>query len=95
MNVFLTYKKIDTGYSQNDNEQNDCRGRGKGRISATVTVEHIVNVAYYGIHLCGVKVSAEEGDCIAVCLEGSDKAGNYEIENGRRDGGESDVGQLI
>ena len=93
MNVLLADKKIYTGYSQNDDEQNNCRGRGKGRISATVTVEHIVNVAYYGIHLGGVKVRAEKSYRVAVRLECAYKACDNKIEYCRRDGGESDMRQ--
>ncbi len=91
MNVLLADKKINTGYSQNDDKQNNCCGRGKGRISATVAVEHIVDVAYYGVHLGGVKVRAEEGHRVAVRLERSDKTCDDKVEYSGRDGGESDM----
>ena len=91
MNVLLADKKINTGYSQNDDEQNNCRGRCKGRISSAVAVEHIVDVAYYSIHLGGVKIRAEEGHRVAIRLERSDKACDNKVEYSGRDGGKSDM----
>ena len=90
MNVFLTYHKIDAGHGKNDAEQNYRRRRGKGGISAAVTVKHIVNVANDGIHTCHVKISSKEGNRIAIGLERADKSSNNDIENSGRYGGQSD-----
>ena len=84
MNFFLADDKINTGYSKNDAEENNCRRRGEGGITATVTVEHIVNVAHDSVHTRGIKICTEEGNRIAIGLECSDKSGNYKIKNGGR-----------
>ena len=54
MDMFFADQQIDAGDSQDDGEQQDRRRGSIGRIAAAVTVEHIVDVADNGIHLCGI-----------------------------------------
>lgn len=91
MHVLFTYRKIYTGYRKHDYEENDSRRRCVRGIASALTVEHIVYVTYYCVHLCYVKVASEEGNRIAIRLECADKTGDYEVEEHRRDEGNSDL----
>lgn len=85
MNVLFADNKIYAGYGEHYGEQYYGRSRCEGWVAAAVAVEHIVNIAYYGVHLRCVKICAEEGHSVAVRLEGAYKAGYYQIEYHRGD----------
>ena len=91
MNVLLADQQIDARDGEHDDKEHDSRGRGIGREAAAVAVEHIVNVADDGVHLCGVEVGAEERDGVAVCLESADKARDDEVKERGRDHREGDL----
>ena len=76
MNVLLADQKVYAGYGQYDEEEDYGGGRGVGRESSAVTVEHILDIADDGVHLGGVEVCAEKGDRVAVRLECADKSGD-------------------
>ncbi len=84
-------QQIDAGDGQNDGEQQDRCSGSIGRISAAVTVEHVVDVADDGIHLCGIQVRAEECHGIAVGFECADKAGDDQVEYHGGDHGQCDL----
>ena len=90
MNLFLTYDKVNAGNCKYDTEQNNCRSRCEGRISAAISVEHIVNVANNSIHFSNVKICAKKCHCVAIRLKRADKSCDHQIENGGRDHRNSD-----
>ena len=91
MNVLLADQQVDARDGEHDDKKNDRRGRGIGGEAAAVAVEHIVNVADDGVHLCGVEVGAEERDGVAIRLESADKARDDEVKERGRDHREGDL----
>ena len=90
MDMLFADQQVDTGDGQDDGEQQDrCRG-SVGRISAAVTVEHIVDVAHDGIHLRGIQVRTEECHSITVGLECADETGDDQVEHHGGDHGQRD-----
>ena len=93
MDVFLADQQIDAGNGQHDGKQDHGRGGSVGRIAAGVAVEHIVDITHDGVHFRRVQVRAEEGNRVGVSLERTDEAGDDEIEQGRRNHGQGDLGE--
>ena len=78
--MFFADKQVYAGYSQHDcKKYNRCRG-SVGRITAAVSVKHIINITYDSIHFGGIQVRAEEGNGVAVCLESTDESCDYQVK---------------
>ena len=84
-------QQIDAGDGQDDGKQQDRRSGSIGRISATVAVEHVVDVAHDGVHPGGIQIGAEQGDCVGVGLERTDEARDDQIEDHGGDHGQCDL----
>jgi len=70
MHAFFAYDKIYAGYRKNNSEKYYCCCRCKRRITAAVSVQHIVYIADNRVHFRCVKISAKECDRIAcMCRE--------------------------
>ena len=78
--MLLAYHKVYARYGKHNGKKQYCRGGSKGRIAAAVAVKHIVYIADYRVHASGVKIRAEKGHGVAVCLERTYKTGYYQIE---------------
>lgn len=89
--MLLADQQIDAGDGQDDGKQQDRRCGSIGGISAAVTVEHIVDVADNGIHLCSIQVRAEECHSITVGLERADKTGDDQVEYHGGDHGQCEL----
>ena len=91
MNVLFADQQIDARDGEHDDKENDRRGGCIGREAAARAVEHIVNVADDGVHLCGVEVGAEERDGVAISLKSADKARDNKVKERGRDHWERDL----
>ena len=58
--MFLADHQIDAGDGQHDGKQKYSRRGCIGRITTAVTVEHIVNITYYRIHLRCIQIRSEQ-----------------------------------
>ena len=88
MHVLLAHQQINGGNCQHDGKQYDGGCRCIRRISAAVTVEHIVYIAHYGVHLCRIQIRSEQSYRIAVSLKCPDETGDHQIEKCGRDHGQ-------
>ena len=91
MHVLPAHHQVDDGDGQNDEEEDQCRRAGVGRIPARIAVEHVIHVTHDGVHAGHVQVRAEDGDLIRVRLEGPDEARDDQIEDHGGDHGEGDA----
>ena len=93
MDVLSADQKIDTGDGQHDGEQDDSRGRCVAGIATGGAVEHIVDIAYNGVHFRGIQVGAEQGHCIGIGLERTDETGDDQVKKSRGDHGQGNFGE--
>ena len=80
MHVLFADEQVDAGYRKHDNKHNYCRRRGKRGITARIAVKHIVDITDDRVHFVRVQICSEQRNSITVRLEGTDKAGDYEVK---------------
>ena len=66
MYILLADNQVNACNCQHDGEENNRRCRSEGRIAARIAVEHIVDIAYDGVHLSRIQVCAEKGDSMPI-----------------------------
>ena len=91
MHVFAADKQVYNRNSQHDREEDYRRRRSVGRISARISVEHIVDITDDRVHTGDVEVGSEERNGVAVSLERADEAGYHEVKDHRRDHRQGDL----
>ena len=85
MHVLFAYKQVDAGDGEHNDEQENGGSRCVGRITAAVSVEHVIDIADDCVHARCVQICTEKCDRIAVGFESADESGNDQIKNGGRD----------
>ena len=88
MHVLLAHQQINGGNCQHDGKQYDGGCRCIRRISAAITIEHIVYITYYGVHFRRIQIRSKQSYRITIGLESTYETGDYQIKKGGRDHGQ-------
>ena len=90
MHMLFAHKQIDACDGQDDGKQDDSRRRCVGGIAAAVPVEHVVYIAYDGVHAGRVQIGAKQRHRVAVGFKRADKSRDDQIEEHGGNHGQGD-----